>query len=58
MRSNLAVLTDTTKSLYERQILLETRANEIAREALLNRGDYGGYRALHRHRGRDQWWTQ
>jgi len=42
MRSNLAVLTDTTKSLYERQILLETRANEIAREALLNRGDYGG----------------
>ena len=42
MRSNLAVLTDKTKSFYERQVLLETRANEIAREHLLSRADFGG----------------
>ena len=42
MRSNLAVLSDTTKSLYERQILLEMRANEIAREHLLSRSEFAG----------------
>jgi hypothetical protein len=42
MRSNLAVLSDSHASLYEKQTLLETRAKEIEKEALLSRADYTG----------------